>query len=427
MTGDDHGSAGGTASRFDQLPAQSPRRLLGRRLGVRPRRRPTSTRAHRPTPQAAAFQRGRLRGRPAPQHRAARTSRRPRSQHELGAAAAAVRRGWPSVAGAASPTAPTASPGATGPASRRSSGRHGIRLDTNYYYWPGSWVQNRPGMFTGSGIPDALRRPDGSLIDVYQATTQMTDESGITSRRTSPRCSTARSAPQGYYGAFTANMHTDQRPSRGRRRDRRRGQARGVPVISARQMLEWLDGRNGSSFGGLAFAGNQLDLLGPAGRRLSRPAGHAAGERPDRPADGAVARRRGRRDHRARRQGDSSTRCSTARPELRRHVPSASGPEPASPPADGGTAPPQGARCPPAPEPAGAAVRVRPRRVRASRSGMVVLRATCPRGERLCRIDLRLRARRNVARRTFPWPAAGPSGDPATTALRVGSSGARAR
>ena len=29
----------------------------------------------------------------------------------------------------------------------------GIRLDTNYYYWPGSWVQNRPGMFTGSGAP----------------------------------------------------------------------------------------------------------------------------------------------------------------------------------------------------------------------------------------------------------------------------------
>ena len=30
---------------------------------------------------------------------------------------------------------------------------HGIRLDTNYYYWPGSWVGNRPGFFTGSGMP----------------------------------------------------------------------------------------------------------------------------------------------------------------------------------------------------------------------------------------------------------------------------------
>ena len=30
---------------------------------------------------------------------------------------------------------------------------HGIRLDTNYYYWPESWIANRPGMFTGSGMP----------------------------------------------------------------------------------------------------------------------------------------------------------------------------------------------------------------------------------------------------------------------------------
>src|SRR5205085_2172777 len=30
---------------------------------------------------------------------------------------------------------------------------HGIRFDTNYYYWPGSWIQDRPGLFTGSGLP----------------------------------------------------------------------------------------------------------------------------------------------------------------------------------------------------------------------------------------------------------------------------------
>ena len=53
----------------------------------------------------------------------------------------------------------------------------GIRLDTNYYYWPGSWVQDRPGMFTGSGLPMRFADLDGSLIDVYQATTQIPDES----------------------------------------------------------------------------------------------------------------------------------------------------------------------------------------------------------------------------------------------------------
>ncbi len=33
-------------------------------------------------------------------------------------------------------------------------------------------------MFTGSGIPMRFADLDGSLIDVYQATTQITDESG---------------------------------------------------------------------------------------------------------------------------------------------------------------------------------------------------------------------------------------------------------
>ena len=35
---------------------------------------------------------------------------------------------------------------------------NGIRLDTNYYYWPPAWLQDRPGLFTGSGYADAVRR-----------------------------------------------------------------------------------------------------------------------------------------------------------------------------------------------------------------------------------------------------------------------------
>ncbi len=54
----------------------------------------------------------------------------------------------------------------------------GIRLDTNYYYWPPAWVQDRPGMFTGSGMPMRFADLDGTMIDVYQVATQMTDESG---------------------------------------------------------------------------------------------------------------------------------------------------------------------------------------------------------------------------------------------------------
>ena len=35
---------------------------------------------------------------------------------------------------------------------------HGIRLNTDYYYFPAAWTTNRPGMFTGSGMAVELSR-----------------------------------------------------------------------------------------------------------------------------------------------------------------------------------------------------------------------------------------------------------------------------
>ena len=57
---------------------------------------------------------------------------------------------------------------------------HGIRLDTSYYFWPPGWVNDRPGNFTGSAMPMRFADLSGNLIDVYQAVSQMTDESGQT-------------------------------------------------------------------------------------------------------------------------------------------------------------------------------------------------------------------------------------------------------
>jgi hypothetical protein len=136
--------------------------------------------------------------------------------------------------------------------------RHGIRLDTNYYYWPGAWLQNRPGMFTGSGIPMRFATKDGSLIDVYQAATQMTDESGIDIATHIATLLDNALGSSGYYGAFTANMHTDAAPHAGAQAIVDAAVARGVPVVSAAQMLTWLDGRNNSSFGGVSYADGRL-------------------------------------------------------------------------------------------------------------------------------------------------------------------------
>ena len=144
----------------------------------------------------------------------------------------------------------------------------GIRFDTNYYYWPGTWVQDRPGLFTGSGFPQRFADTDGSL-----------------DRRLSGGHAAHRRVP-------AEHRRRDRRPAR--QRDRREGllrgrhrehahrhrrgrppgadaiieaaQARGIPTVSAKQMLTWLDGRDASSFTGLSMSGGQLSFaINPAG------------------------------------------------------------------------------------------------------------------------------------------------------------------
>jgi probable HAF family extracellular repeat protein len=137
---------------------------------------------------------------------------------------------------------------------------HGVRLDTNYYYWPPGWVQDRPGLFTGSGMPMRFAETDGSLIDVYQAATQMTDESGQTYPFTIDTLLDRAIGPLGYFGAFTANMHTDgaSHSIAGHAAIVASAQARGVPVVSGRQLLEWLDGRNASTWSLGSWDGSTL-------------------------------------------------------------------------------------------------------------------------------------------------------------------------
>jgi hypothetical protein len=140
----------------------------------------------------------------------------------------------------------------------KAEAKHGVRLDTNYYYWPETWVNNRPGMFTGSGFPMRFADEDGALIDVYQAATQLTDESGIDIPTHIQALLNGALGSDGYYGVFTANMHTDEGAHPGAQAIVAEAQRRGVPVVSAAQMLDWIQGRNGSSFGNLSFAGGEL-------------------------------------------------------------------------------------------------------------------------------------------------------------------------
>ncbi|HEX5150554.1 MAG TPA: N,N-dimethylformamidase beta subunit family domain-containing protein, partial [Parafilimonas sp.] len=136
----------------------------------------------------------------------------------------------------------------------------GIRLDVNYYYWPAAWVQNRAGMFTGSGMPMRFADLDGTVIDCYQVVTQMPDESGEVFPGFIDALLDKAIGPEGYYGVFCANMHTDNASSSGSDAIIASAQSKQIPVVSAKQMLDWLDGRNGSSFGSLVWNGNQLSF-----------------------------------------------------------------------------------------------------------------------------------------------------------------------
>ncbi|MDL1916885.1 DUF4082 domain-containing protein, partial [Anaerolineae bacterium CFX4] len=160
---------------------------------------------------------------------------------------------------------------------------NGIRLDTNYYYWPGAWLLDRPGFFNGTGLPMRFAQENGQMIDVYQATTQLTDESQQSlGTHFQTLVNNANDPAKGYISVITANMHTDGVLGNGAGILVPLAQSNSVPVVSAYQMLTWLDGRNGSEFDNINWSADQLTFnivkaTGARGLRAMLPAQGIAG------------------------------------------------------------------------------------------------------------------------------------------------------
>jgi hypothetical protein len=160
---------------------------------------------------------------------------------------------------------------------------HGIRFDTNYYYnGPDGWL-TKPGLFIGSGFPQRFADLDGTLIDVYQSMTNVTDETSTMSLpwQVDTLLDNAL-GPKAYYGVFDVLTHTDYGDHANENDVVAAAQQRGVPVVSSAQMLDWLDGRNGSSFSNIAYSGGQLSfsvVTNPKARGLEAmvPAQSASG------------------------------------------------------------------------------------------------------------------------------------------------------
>jgi fibronectin type 3 domain-containing protein len=135
---------------------------------------------------------------------------------------------------------------------------YGVRFDTNYYHHPESWIGNRAGYMTGSAEIMRFADLDGTPIDVYQAHTHMTDEAGQVYPATVNTLLDKALGPEGYYGALTVNMHTDFADHDGSDAIVASALARGVPIVSSKQMLDWLDGRDASTFRNFTWSANTL-------------------------------------------------------------------------------------------------------------------------------------------------------------------------
>ncbi|MCS7480373.1 DUF4082 domain-containing protein [Umezawaea endophytica] len=142
----------------------------------------------------------------------------------------------------------------------------GIRMDLNYYYAPYWWVQNRPGMFTGSGLPMRFADVDGTMIDVYQVVSQLVDENGLTYPAGIDTMLDRALGPEGYYGVFGTHYYLSDNFGA---QVITSAKARGVPMITGQQILDWTDGRNNSFFSQITWNGNNLTFTATVDARTN--------------------------------------------------------------------------------------------------------------------------------------------------------------
>jgi hypothetical protein len=97
---------------------------------------------------------------------------------------------------------------------------------------------------------------DGTRIDVYQGVSQLVNENDLVYPDAFATMIDRAQGPEGYYGVF--GTHDDYRDVAFSDGMIATALAKGVAIVSAAQMLDWLDGRNASSIGAGTFAGNVL-------------------------------------------------------------------------------------------------------------------------------------------------------------------------
>ncbi|MFN3525414.1 MAG: hypothetical protein ACK4YU_04940 [Paracoccus sp. (in: a-proteobacteria)] len=134
---------------------------------------------------------------------------------------------------------------------------NGIRFDLNYYTWPPAWLGQRSGFMTGSGFPMPFIDENGLVLDVYQAATHMVNENGVPQTFGVASLLDRAMGSDQFFGAFGSHVdYTDNYDSR----IIEAAMSRNIALISARQMLDWLDARNGSHIEGMDWDGTRLAI-----------------------------------------------------------------------------------------------------------------------------------------------------------------------
>lgn len=123
---------------------------------------------------------------------------------------------------------------------------NGIRYDLNYAAYPAAWINGRSPLLTGSGMNMRLTLDNGSMADVRQGVTNF-DNTAAPIASVNATLDNAIGA-SGYYGIF--GTHYDMTDSYDRLLFDA-AKARNIPLITAEQATDWLDGREHSQFSSL--------------------------------------------------------------------------------------------------------------------------------------------------------------------------------
>ena len=139
-------------------------------------------------------------------------------------------------------------------------------MDANYYHYPTAWIGSKQGFLNGGGFPMRFAGLNGTLVDVFQENTNLNDEAGQTYPSAVDTLLDGAVGPNGFYGAFGVNIHNDNpAPNPNDEAIVTSAQARGVPMISYKQLLDWVDGRNASTIRSMSWSAGAFTFVTTVG------------------------------------------------------------------------------------------------------------------------------------------------------------------